>query len=930
MYQDPFDQNNEFPALFRQVVTALREQDKSALGREKSYTEVIKLIQRNLYKILQRTQIPYVDEAETPEIQQDLFFEKLTAKLQAKVAKWEQDNNCVGKHKLKVFLGGGVVRALLGYLYKELLQETRKLSAQPIAENYDYKPFAIFMHESMQEPEYHLRRLSMLRDTEKLYKEFVLGVGSDLDLYIELEPQNTVLEEILKHTATDFINSVETKMGLRDLHGAEKHTFLPIADVKVRGKQLKYSYEQGGASIDWLSLELTTPNEGELALRGPEFIQDFNIMYDFIDGCYRYIQGIEPAEQKQIIRGLRALLEIPFLSINDVDVIQNQLDTLDMKNLSPEAKQQIDKLIRNAYISGANNRAYREKGLLSKLAQNHLIPIFAINAPITANRIVTGKYSNLVDGLLIPYAHFLNQYCDNENDEYRLYHGTPENINLLYILRGGFVASVGTMQHVQGRAGFGTGVYTSKKSTAKVYGRDGVLLRLNMIPNSNTRVFNLDAFMRNPENVSLLQNEAKVKGYDDLSDLLRICYNVDAIVAGGDEVVVMNTKVFELTDIREMLGILLHSSYRNMLSTTSRWDIFDSIMSFYNLLELSKMLHLQSEKLDEYALALKQHVALVLDQNLLPLRICYKLFSMPSLIAPDALVEEVIKYCNAHATYDYASDDPGSMLYELNAVSTQLRELAANNVISSASLRQVYVALLTWHLSHGTSLEYLLESISNETFIFADLGTTDILIAALHEASFNASLYALIPVYEKEIRDGKQFQTITYKVCDGTILTKLNELKNQGKINEKQEQEIIDLIFQAAMRWHKNIKLEIANLDYSKISRFMVFVTTLDNYLKACQDPNAVSANIHGMLVNILNVIIDRFIELQTVVELEKWGVFCASSSSTFKLYVDVRANLEKLVAMDYVSAERATKLIAVLERLGIQISETKLNIQLR
>jgi hypothetical protein len=903
-----FIKDQEFPNLFKQVVDALG-------GDEKSYVEVLKLIQRNLYKIIKRTQIPFVNE-ESKNIETDLFFAKLTAKLESVLLRWEQANHCEGKHKLKVFLGGGVVRALLAYLYQELLHATKQhASSEKTKDTNRYKSLADFMSESMQSPEYHLRRLSMLRENEKLLKEFVLGVGSDLDIYIELDPPNQQLEPTLIHAAAEFINSVETKMELRGLKGAVKSTFMPIADVKLRNQQLQRSHLQGGSTLDWLSLELTNIPEAVWGLRGPEFIKDFNIMFDFIDGVYRYIEGLEPLQQKQIIRGLRALFEIPFLSIKDMDIIQKQLDGLDFSNLKEETKEQIEKLIRNAYMAGAHNRAHREPGLLSKLAEHQLIPIFAKPTPITAERVIRGQHADLIQAALISCDEFMNNYCDRRDNESVLYHGTDENIKLLYILRNGFIRT-----GVDGA--FGSGVYTSNDHrTAEAYSTatgyrmadTGIVLGLRVIPNSNTRVLKLSELSR--DTITTLQQEARANGFCDINDLLCNFYHVDVIIGEMAEIVVQNPAIFARPDPKDILVNNMKTLCDQMLKAHGRWDYLDSIMGAINMLVLLRMLSIPADNINDFLKIIRSNIQSIMAQNILPLRHYYKLLAIPEIIENNMVVEAIINYAKATIDFDYNNDDPGSSKHEFYEFVKNLNELAEKKVISTERIQECQMALVTWHIQHMRTLGDLINTLpfGNQTF--------NIVLSALDKAAILTNFIALESFQFYQDGASNKQNTASF----GLLVKTLDKYVQEGALAKQQQQLILSALHDAAMRYFD--KVEIGNLfshgEY--ILRIDSYMYDLRAYLIACQTEEVCRSDMFFAIVNILNALIDKLVDLNADATLLGSG-----SGSDLKKQHDLQELVDKVVEMGSVSQDKAAKLIAKLKSIGCEIKKPNSSIGLR
>lgn len=231
---------------FKEVVKALEGDENTPEINKK----VVRLLDKNIVNILKKILIPYID-ADTNKIANNEFFVKLQEEVQKKVTDWN-NNNPDNQVTVDLFLGGGVVRSLLAYVYNELdktlkhqaerRENTQSTLVKLLAKGeLDPNSLAMLMREEILKPEFHLKQKSIVKGMEDLYSAFVLGIGSDFDVYFETTPANHQIADEIKSTATKFINIAEEANNLRDFQDPLKHSMLPVADVKERVKQLKYS-----------------------------------------------------------------------------------------------------------------------------------------------------------------------------------------------------------------------------------------------------------------------------------------------------------------------------------------------------------------------------------------------------------------------------------------------------------------------------------------------------------------------------------------------------------------------------------------------------------------------------------------------------------------------------------------------------------------
>ncbi len=452
--------------------------------------------------------------------------------------------------------------------------------------------------------EYQLLRAYMMEQTP-LAQAFVLGVGSDLDILYELKGElgkDESLKQKLKDVATNFINSAEHHFKLRDTQDSFKHSLVPIGDVKEYHSQISRVLDQGGSMLDALAFRVHNTSNQTHLISAKTFKDPVTndgtpvlVMKNFIEGIYDYVENGD-ATQKQTVRGLRALLELPFLQLSAQGkaIITAELRKIEAGlqdgTLDPDAMKQVEKMIRNAHFSGAHNRAFRESDdaplrifadIVSKMTPDHTKKIrtaFPKFLEELGNRDTSGRYAKDVGSLLTKPDKFINDHTNKGI----LYHGTACE-NLLPILRGGFLIS----NHTQGMAVCGSGLYTTKdKSTANEYaGVDGFVLELNINKNRELRI--LDLGNNFPSKLlKQLDDEAKEKACD-LNQLLREYYGIDIII--NTHVIVQNLESLILPkDFSPIVRALapnpnielFHNGRSNFLPELIKYD------SFYNLANL--------------------------------------------------------------------------------------------------------------------------------------------------------------------------------------------------------------------------------------------------------------------------------------------------------------------------------------------------------
>ena len=421
----------------------------------KSEAEAKKEIEEVLYHILDRLDIPYVLPGGA-ELKKVGFINELRTQALA----LDPD--------MQLYVAGGVVRSLLGYVYNVVYDMKHKYPDLDIHMIFEF----------------------MKKDKKPVLRQDALGIGSDFDMLFLFKKEKSETREI-KDKLTEFINSAETHMGLQYVDIPFKKSFVLVGDVKAYKQQIDRATAQGGSALDWLAFSIS---KDKGSIKEPD--GDLHIFTNFYQGTYDYFapkpgEKVEIAD-KQTIRGLRALLELPFLDISKAgqEQISKELNTLIKSGnpLSDNAMEQIEKMMRNARFQGGHNRIFRSKGQVEQLAlalasalherQNggKLPPVYEFLRNVRPEKRSSSDdpCSLEAEGFLMNQKFFLDTYTDQGT----LYHGTPDVKNILSMMRGGLVPSDGKSEKnaeekkmKQGTSVCGAGFYTSKdKDLCSTYG----------------------------------------------------------------------------------------------------------------------------------------------------------------------------------------------------------------------------------------------------------------------------------------------------------------------------------------------------------------------------------------------------------------------------------------------------------------------------
>ncbi len=497
-------------------------------------------------------------------------------------------------------------------------------------------------------------------DDEQLVAPFVLGVGSDIDVFYSVISEGQKVSDSQKKAAErvafklkDYINSVEDTAGLRNNKDMMKGSILPAADVKDYEHQLNRVLKQGGSMLDALALTINPKGtsdederivhvEGQDPQKAPLNIRNMHlvsmkkapmelkfakgqdeVIQDFLQGFYEYVspkQG-QSSSQKQAIRGLRPLIEIPFLNLKDDTLLMEELEAMliaieKTHQIDDDAVAQYAKMIRNANFGGGANRAYRERGtpmakgleiarLLLKLGVqdensnrlNHLLPRFLQTTPEVQvdESLLEGKHYKEIKELLMNEQDYLSNYTD----EGQVYHGTSV-AGGMNILRGGFITST----EESGAAIYGPGTYVAKDyQEASTYaGAQGIVLPVQVKVSSETKIIhyndllNLGCYRQLVEEAKPFQDK-NLTEVESVVFLLRDKrkYGVDIIVNDEGHSILQNANALDMSMDLNVIADWFESqalnhfekfrSDENALHEASLWKSVKTYLKYQRLIE---------------------------------------------------------------------------------------------------------------------------------------------------------------------------------------------------------------------------------------------------------------------------------------------------------------------------------------------------------
>ena len=437
-----------------------------------------------------------------------------------------------------VLPSGGVVRFALTYLYDQMLiaEAQEPGSAQRV-----------------------LHRIAYV-DEFDLPAAQVRGVGGDLDVFLLSNHFNQLKEKLLGLT-----NSAETENHFSTSSHSMKRVFFPVGDTKDYNEHIHRAANQGGSTVDLLAYDLKTKK-----IVDPfRFPQAFN---DLIGGVIDYAppvdsQAVEDWE-KQLVRGLRSLVELPWVHYRDESILREELKQMihnAERGYSPSAKalEQFGKTLRNARYGGAHNRFFRgEAESLDELVQKLLkslyqlkgiqyFPEFIEHRPLE-NEENRDSFKEIPEKVLLRVPEFLEKFTDHSY----VFHGTSTMDQAMAILRQGLILS----KDSQGHALFGRGAYSSKNLTLaqKYSGLNGVVLKLKIKNDTRLRILDWSEVQHSAFGVRV-QQEAR-QAQRDVFEILSRDYGIDIIV--NEFVLLQNSSALDMAD---GLGHLLRGLQEHLL-----------------------------------------------------------------------------------------------------------------------------------------------------------------------------------------------------------------------------------------------------------------------------------------------------------------------------------------------------------------------------
>ena len=485
------------------------------------------LLEESVQSILNRSEIPHLWEGE---INTDDFFKKLHQI--SKRTDSERD----------IYISGGVIRSVLGYIYQKLYKTHIKTQR-------------LFTSDTIREA----LKKNIINSEKKLSLLKVFGIGSDLDILVssvktKAEKKETNLIEELKN----FINSAEDFFNLREVSFDLKKSAVPIADVKNYDEQLGLdisshnSVYQGGSSLDWLSFSINKSGKFHFPKN------NLKILDQFIQGYYSYRpHPLEvPFSDKQVMRGLRPLLEIPFLRLEEESkhIVIKELSQIE--DLSESAKYQLSKMMRNARLEAAHNRftrhsSFKEETLLieaiRRILKTELKEILPYRPLLSSDK---GFLKH--KGYLEDPSSFFNKF---------LYHGTPNIDHAIFMMRGGFFVS----HETQGAAAYGRGFYTfDNADNTECYKKNsGITLNLKIRENNNLRVVDLMS-SRGNDLKNYIFEKHKLQEDGDINKIivgiLSKEYEIDLIKVTDSIILLQNTAAIKF---KKDLNLLFEMIYLN-------------------------------------------------------------------------------------------------------------------------------------------------------------------------------------------------------------------------------------------------------------------------------------------------------------------------------------------------------------------------------
>lgn len=538
-----FDQAHEFPNYF--LPEAYRN-----LTPEQIPGSVVQfhqeLLEKAVTSILRRVTLPIVKPGAN-EASMVQYFDYVRAEiirnLTAKGIPFDPD--------FELLASGGVVRATIGYVYHRL---RTKLD-----------------HDPTQNPGKLLEEI--IHETREIPSLEIRGVGSDWDLLVRTKDGKV---EPIADLARAITNSAESHYGFYEVKDSIKNAIFAAADVKEFGQQIDRTTRQGGSTLDFIAMDV----------RRGKFVSPTDhpeIVPDLIRGQASYVGpkqiigepvSIEDAD-KQTVRGLRSLLELPFLRIKDSARLKQELKTLigkvDSGQLpTPKAIEQFGKMIRNARYGGARNRFYRGQpdsveALALELARRIHNKLGSVVLPEFTDHLGVRSATGIPE-------RFLTKLSSN-----KLYHGTGNPQNGLAILRKGLFLS---KPDGQGVAVYGRGAYTSLDPlTAQAYaGQSGVVFDLEVRSDRPVNILDWEKYQNEPE-LLVIKRKAEAE-HRDVFEYLAKEHGIDIIL--NHHVLVQNADVIRFPEFRNLILPYAHQVQNKAAAVEERIAVFQHYGSLYS------------------------------------------------------------------------------------------------------------------------------------------------------------------------------------------------------------------------------------------------------------------------------------------------------------------------------------------------------------
>ncbi|HSX13344.1 MAG TPA: hypothetical protein VLE96_02880 [Chlamydiales bacterium] len=504
-------------------------------------------------RILASLDIPYLDP-QTKEVKRVGFFTTLEELVHS------QDPSA------KVYLGGGSIRNLFGFLYAELIYAKNNTSESPEE-----------ILQKMAQGTYKFRD----GQTESLSKLIVLGVGSDIEILIQFSDSflqqasaSSQSEQVI-HSVRSFINAFGNTLPDSPI----KNALVPYADVKEYQKQTSRAMRQGGSPLDWLAFPVS-PKSGIGIISPPGHP---NLVNQILEGTLPFLPKTN-AENVDVttLRVIRSLLEVPCLSLSYSDEKAWMHRLRKIQTTESAYPTEITKVFSEAmgnirFVQASNQWVRAKKGpfaLVCQIGQKNckfpLIPelLDEDNIETREEEFDPGHLREI--GALLSRTQFIENFTDNG----LLYHGTPNMWNFFPIIRGAYFVS----SELQGTAFMGRGFYTTSSiNLAQSYAQAAHPIPLRPIESSKLRILNLRHFQSyHLSKYHKLVKEARRKKID-FHQYLANEYKIDIII--NEHVLIQNAKAIQRPRTIEKFFL---SEEQTLLKQAESIDSIDQCTSVLN------------------------------------------------------------------------------------------------------------------------------------------------------------------------------------------------------------------------------------------------------------------------------------------------------------------------------------------------------------